>query len=531
MLKALIKKQWLELGAWFYQDRRNNKKRSKGSMVGMILLYAFLIVCFCGLFASMSMMLCAPLVDVGLDWLYFAILSLIAVTMGVIGSVFSTYATLYLAKDNELLLSLPIPPSHILAVRLSGVWFWGAIYSAPVFFPAMIVYLLVATPGFLAAFAGIFVFLLLSLFILTLSCLLGWLVAKISRRLKAKTLITVLASLLFIGAYFFLYSKAYDMLQSLVANAEAVGAKVKGGLYPLYLLGRAATGHVPSLLVFGAGILVIFALMVFVLARSFLKLATASNSVTKKEYRPTGEKTRSPFRALLGKERGRFLSSPTYMLNSSMGTLFLLVLGVLALIKGHAFRETLATFFAGNEAVLTLLAAAAVCLVSSMNVITAPSVSLEGKNIWLVQSLPVSPWQALLAKLVLHLLLTEIPVLFCSISLSVALRPGVMETLGLLVAPCLFVLCTAALGLIWNLKWPNLKWSNETAAVKQGLNVMLALFGGWILVMVLGGAYAIVHVIVPAGIFLWLACVLFAGGSFALLRWLKTRGAEIFAAL
>ena len=43
----------------------------------------------------------------------------------------------------------------------------------------------------------------------------------------------------------------------------------------------------------------------------------------------------------------------------------------------------------------------------------APSVSLEGKNLWLLQSLPVKPWQALRAKLTVQLLLTGIPALFC----------------------------------------------------------------------------------------------------------------------
>lgn len=49
-----------------------------------------------------------------------------------------------------------------------------------------------------------------------------------------------------------------------------------------------------------------------------------------------------------------------------------------------------------------------------MNDMAAPSISLEGKNLWLLQSLPVKPWQALRAKLSVQLLLTSIPALFAS---------------------------------------------------------------------------------------------------------------------
>ena len=48
-------------------------------------------------------------------------------------------------------------------------------------------------------------------------------------------------------------------------------------------------------------------------------------------------------------------------------------------------------------------------MIASINDISAPSVSLEGKTLWLVQALPVSPWQVLKAKLKLHLILTLPP--------------------------------------------------------------------------------------------------------------------------
>ena len=59
------------------------------------------------------------------------------------------------------------------------------------------------------------------------------------------------------------------------------------------------------------------------------------------------------------------------------------------------------------------------CALASMNDMSAPSVSLEGKNLWLIQSLPITPWQVLRAKLLLHAGLTGIPMLFCVICMAV----------------------------------------------------------------------------------------------------------------
>ena len=46
-----------------------------------------------------------PVCRTGLDWLYFDMMTLIALFLGVFGGVFNTYSSLYKAKDNDLMLS------------------------------------------------------------------------------------------------------------------------------------------------------------------------------------------------------------------------------------------------------------------------------------------------------------------------------------------------------------------------------------------------------------------------------------------
>lgn len=106
MTKALFKKQMMEVFSWVYQDKKAGKNRSARGIAGYVLLYLVIFGFLGGVFYIVADMLCEPLVTVDLGWLYFAIMGLIALFMGVFGSVFNTYASLYQAKDNDLLLSM-----------------------------------------------------------------------------------------------------------------------------------------------------------------------------------------------------------------------------------------------------------------------------------------------------------------------------------------------------------------------------------------------------------------------------------------
>ena len=90
--------------------------------------------------ALLAALICQPLSDAGLDWLYFALMGAGALLAGVMGGGFTAYGILYCARDNEQLLALPIPPGLILAARMASVWLLGAGYLAVILLPAYAVY-------------------------------------------------------------------------------------------------------------------------------------------------------------------------------------------------------------------------------------------------------------------------------------------------------------------------------------------------------------------------------------------------------
>ena len=532
MLKLLLKKQLFEIFRSYFYDAKKNKARSRLATALYIGLFVLLMAGILGgIFTLLAVKLCGPLAAAGLDWLYFALTGLIAVLLGAFGSIFNTYAGLYLPKDNDLLLSMPVPVSSLVAARLSGVYLMGLMYSAVVILPAVIIYWVTVGVTASAVLGGLVLTLLISLAVLVLSCALGWVAAKIGQKLRNKSLVVVLASLVFIGLYYFVYFKAQSVLQDLLANAGTYGAQIRSRAYTLYLFGSVGAGDWLAMLIVTLSQAALLALTLWVIARSFLKIATATGSVKKVRFEHKAVRAQSVQRALRQKELRRFAASPNYMLNCGLGIVMLPVAGIALLIKGRALAQLLDGVFGAGADIVPVLLSAALCLLASMNDMAAPSVSLEGRQLWLAQSLPVTPWQVLRAKLEMQLLLTGVPVLFCALCALVTLPGGAAEMALAVIVALLYTLLSALAALALGLKMPNLTWTNEITPIKQGGSVMLALFANWFYAIALGGLYFLCGRYLSAAAYLAIFAAVTAVACALLLRWLKRRGTRIFAAL
>ena len=531
MLKTLVKKQLMEIFRGYFYNAKKNERRSKGATAAFIVFFAaVMIVVIGGMFFGMSLALCAPLAQAGMNWLYFAVMSLMAVFLGAFGSVFNTYAGLYAAKDNDLLLSLPIPVRTLMASRLLGVYLMGLMYSAVVMAPAVIVYWMRVSAAPRYIFGGLLLTALISLFVLTLSCALGWVVAKVNRRLKHKSFITVIISLAGIAVYYFFVFKAQTAMEALVANAAFYGEKVKGAAHPLYLVGCVGTGDGRAMLLVSLVVAALFALMWALLAHSFLKLSTATGASGHTVYRERALKRQSADAALFKKELARFTASPNYMLNCGLGILLLPLAGVALVIKGGELLPVLQMAFGDRGGCVEVLLCTGVCAIASMNDMATPSVSLEGKSLWLAQSLPVALWQVLRAKLQLQLVLTVAPALVPLVCMAVILP--VTPALALAAVTALaYMAFSACLGLTMGVKRANFTWTSELAPIKQSLAVMIAMFGGWAYALVLAGLYLWQGWKLGASAYLALFALATLAAAAALYHWLKTKGAARFAAL
>ena len=117
MTKLLLKKQMAEIFRSYLYDAKKNKARSKAATIGFIVFFVLLMVGLLGgMFTWLSFTLCPAFAAMQVGWLYFALMGGLGIFLGAFGSVFNTFSGLYLAKDNDLLLSLPIPVRALMAM-------------------------------------------------------------------------------------------------------------------------------------------------------------------------------------------------------------------------------------------------------------------------------------------------------------------------------------------------------------------------------------------------------------------------------
>ena len=481
MIRALLRKQLRELGAAFLRSSKTGKARSRASAVGYALLFAVLVVVLMLCFAGMALPLASVLLPAGLDWLYFASMGLTALLVSVLASAFTSYSGLFQSRDNELLLSLPIPPAVIFGVRVSTVYLACLIYLLMAWVPAVVCYGLLAAHPLAGVLCSIPMALVLAGAACILAVLLGWAVALANDRARHKSLVTVVCSLVFFALYYAGFLRVQDILDDLLADAAQSGVALARAAWPLRLLGGAAAGELPALVGLVLGTVLCFAVFCKLLEKPYLRRMTARKGTARTAYHARKARPVSLRQALLRRELLHLGSSSAYMLNSAMGTLGLLVLGGVSLWKADLF----ARFAQALPEGVPVLVCCAVCAVSAANFLTTPSVSLEGRTVWLLQSLPIPSWQALCAKLELHLLLTGVPAALCLVCMQAAVQmPPVYFCLTLLEAE-LFVLLSAEMGLALGLVLPNLHWTSEAAVIKMSGCTLLSMAANLVAVLVL----------------------------------------------
>lgn len=139
-----------------------------------------------------------------------------------------------------------------------------------------------------------------------------------------------------------------------------------------------------------------------------------------KTYRMTVQKKHSVVTAIAYKEWKRMLGSQVYMINGSMGEILVLLLGIVSLFVN--FDKLMQVMLKGAPVSAEILFPAIPLIVYflvGMVATTACSPSLEGKNYWILQSLPIKKKQIYQGKMLFNLCLTVPAGVFSTICPSV----------------------------------------------------------------------------------------------------------------
>ncbi|MBM6925764.1 ABC transporter permease [Pseudoflavonifractor phocaeensis] len=413
---------WLNFRSLLSTMRVGRKKRSYSGL-GALALVAGLSVYISGVYSSL---LARQLAPVGALPLLLVFMSLVAVVLGFFFSLFAAQGVIFGAKDNDLMLSLPISPFALMLSRTLALYLENLVSTVFVLLPAGVIYLWYGGPGGWAVLplllvSALFLNLLPTLLTLIIGFALAWLSSRFPRKTLATSLLQLLLLALILVGSFWLGSSINN-----VGNAvPAILAFFQGWGRPFLMLANGVSDGDPlQLLGLWALCLIPFLMVTWLFAWQYKAIITRMSTHRSRSDYKLGKLTAAGQRgALLRKEARRWIGTPVYVFNTGIGLLLIPGAGVAALLNRAAIAR-FQVMAGGLELAPLILVCMGFCL--STISITASSISLEGKQIWLLQCAPVPASTILGIKMAFQLLVT-LPCLLVGwllLSLSFALSPA-----------------------------------------------------------------------------------------------------------
>ena len=480
MLKILIKSRIAGIVHAFSQAA---SKKSKRKVSGVIVALVALLIIGLALFSvgAMFWLLCTVAQMGNTEWAVFSMATVYAALLCIIGSVFTVKTQIFESKDNDLLLSMPIPTKYIFLSRMIVLLLINYALEALVFLPCTVVYSILIGLSFKGAASLLFVFLLLPFLTLALSSIVGWIISEITSRIRHKTVVTVALFLIFFVAYM-----VFTM--SISGDGMLFDIGIFQSTYLFWWSGDAiSNGNMLSLLWFALASLIPAAVTYFVLDKSFIRIITTKKTANKIKYKGNRTRSRGAYFSLVKKELLRFFTSATYIMNAGLGSVLCVVLSIYfsTLAKNILPIVDVPDFeWVGN--LIGPMVAIVCAFLGGMNFVSAPSISLEEKQLWILHSCPINPKDVLMAKLTCHLIVCAPLTLVSAVILCVAFKVSFGMSILVLLTVFVSVLFCDYLGLFLGLKFPKFGWQNEAAVVKQSLASMIAMFGSMVFFGLLG---------------------------------------------
>lgn len=447
-------------------------------------------------------------------------------------TIYKVKGTLFGFKDYDMIMSLPVKTSSIVISRLLILYLINILFTVIIIVPTSIAYGLLAKPSPLFYLLSIVTVFFVPLVPMIVATVIGTILAIIASKFRHSNIVNIILSFGLLAFFMLLSFNIEDESKTAFGEMSATITRQVDDMYPLANMYKTAIVdfNIMSLLLFMTISVFAFLLFSWFVGLQFKSINTSiATSRTKGNYKVGNLEQTSPLKALYRKEIKRYFSSSIYVMNTAVG-IVMMTIGAMATL--FLSKETLAQVLEvpglanmlGNYAPIII----SICVVLTYT--TACSISLEGKNLWILKTSPLLPKTIFQSKIAVNLTITLPAVLLNSIIITIGLKLTLQEFIVLLLMPTAYALFSAILGLIINLYLPNFNWSSEVTIIKQSGASMLAALGGILMVIIpillLVALSSINPLIVNGGITLILFII-----TFCLYQYLNTKGAKILNSL
>jgi ABC-2 type transport system permease protein len=407
----------------------------------------------------------------------------------------SAKAVLFGFKDYDTQMSWPVSESAVVASRISIFLIAEELYAFLLLIPAFSAYAYFERPGLQILPIAIILIVTAPVIPSVVGSILGGFVAWLGGKFKGGKAFQYIGLLVVLIA-----SMSFGMLSSRFSQPGTGGTMAESlkslaaRLGPGILFANAAAGSWLDTFLFALLSVAVCVIFMLIFGRSFRRMNSVVTAVAtrgKFKQKKDAWKSSGVFGAMFKKELGMLFGSPVYMLNSTFGALMLIITS--AVIAFIPLSKILGVFGAPADAlpaneVMTAYMLPYIPLglgwFAAMNCTTCASISIEGKRLSSLVSLPVKASRILLAKFLVNIFVNGVCVIVCGVLLSVRFKPDALTAIEIFAVPLLFSWFISALGLRINLWLPKLDWTTEQQAIKQSASAFITVFAGMILAMV-----------------------------------------------
>lgn len=433
----------------------NKQKRNIAVLFIVVIVYMAINV---GAFSVTTTM---NLIHTGLvEYVYASLLSLTSIVLITL-LLFTLNALLFEGNDYEMLQSLPVSLRDIIASKLLIVYIFAFCFTCGMMLPGMVVHVL-TTHAYLQFLFGILSLVFVPVIPIGIAIIFGVGILYAASFAKHTTVLKVLLSvLLFIGLMVGSF-----LLQSVGGLSTTIGLQMIQ-IYPLSLI------FLKSNLLYACISIIASVLTFYMLTWKYEvlhKLSTKRRVI----YHDATFNQRSALHALYQKEMKRFFSSYLAVINQGFGVIMLVIGSVLLVFVPPTVLFSMLKVSQIPVNVVDYIP----LVIAGMLAFTFPSafsLSLEGKNLWIIQTAPVKMKDVIFSKISVTLSLHLIGYVCAIIAVFLRFPISVEQMIAVLLIPLAYSIFTAILGFSLDYRFANYSWDNEVVPIKQNLQIGLTM--------------------------------------------------------
>ena len=469
------------------KTKRNNKR-------SLIPLFIALYLMF--MIWGSANTLFEKLVPLHIQYILLSLLAFSISVMTFVEGVYKSGSLMFNCKDDDLLLSLPIKRRSILFVRIFKFYIFELLFNSLFLLPIMIAYIRWAEYlDWTYYLTSIVMLLMLPIIPIVLSCFAGVITSGLSSRFKYKNVAQIVLSMVIILGIFYLSFNTESIMNYLMKHATSLNDLIIKIYYPAGIYAKLITEfNFFDLIIFILVNIFIFIISIYVLSKFYFKINSRTKKViTSKKVNVNNLVIRagSQTSSLIKKELNMFFKTPVFIVNSGFALVLFLVVIFVIIFKFDSIMPMLTSSEGGlglsESLVMNNISIVILILISAtsyMTSITNSVISLEGRNINILKSLPVSVKTILMSKIYSCLVITTPVLLLGNLILFIKFKLKIIEMVLILILSILIPLVSHFIGLIVNLKYPKLDAENSTEVVKQSTSSFISVMLGMILLII-----------------------------------------------